>query len=398
MRMICVSAAQRPPGIYKIELLDLRGEKIGVLHYPHSPNMLIDPVMSRGVNRAGTLKFNISVEHPYYEYIADRQCYLRVWRDGRLIFECRPIPPITRADGIKSVTCEGALAYLNDTIQWRKTYHDTSPAEYLQDKIDWHNARIGDDDPMRQFTSVDCTVTNSTDNVYRQDNDLPNTLTNIRKKLVERLGGYVDVTYTVMTEEGGNGNVVSQTVEKGLEYIPDLPKLEGQEVRAGVNLLSCETAASSDDFYTVLIPQGATLEGSDYPLDIQSVNDNHTFVECADGVAQYGRIWAVKTWQDVTDAANLKEKAQADVDSQLDRPESITVSAADLYYSGDSDAPLEYGHKIYVADSADGVSGWFDCTDEEIHIADPSQNTYTLGCRRSSITQLAGEWRVKYGS
>ena len=88
-------------------------------------------------------------------------------------------------------------------------------------------------------------------------------MTNIQKKLVERLGGYVDVTYTVMTEEGGNGNVVSQTVEKGLEYIPDLPKLEGQEVRAGVNLLSCETAASSDDFYTVLIPQGATLEGSD---------------------------------------------------------------------------------------------------------------------------------------
>lgn len=397
MGSIHVSVAERPPGIYKIELLDLSGKRIGILHYPHSPNMLIDPVLSRGVNRAGTLTFDISVEHPYYDCIKDRQYYLRVWRAGHLIFECRPVPPITESGGIKSVTCEGALAYLNDTIQWRKEYHDTTPEEYLQDKIDWHNARV--DDPMRQFTEVNCTVTNSTDNVYRVDNDLPNTLDNIQRKLVERLGGYIDVAYLVTTIVDPNLNVLSETVEKGIQYFPELPK-GGQEVRSGVNLLSCETAASADEFYTVLIPQGATPEGSDFPLDISSVNDGHTYVECAEGIAQYGRIWATKTWQDVTVAENLKAFAQADVDSQMDRPESITVSAADLYYSGDSGVPLEYGSKIYVEDSPDGVTGWFDCTDEEIHIADPTQNKYTLGCRRSSITQpVSTETRRKeYGS
>ena len=75
------------------------------------------------------------------------------------------------------------------------------------------------------------------------------------------------------------------------------------------------------------------------------------------------------------------------MDAQYDRPESITVSAADLYYTGDSDVPLGCGMKIYVEDSPDGVSGWFDCTDEEIHLADPSQNKYTLGYRRSSISR-----------
>lgn len=85
--------------------------------------------------------------------------------------------------------CEGALAYLNDTIQWRKTYHDTTPTQYLTDKINWHNDRM---DSMRKFTAgITCTVTNSTDNVYRQDNDLPSTLDNIQKKLIDRLGGFV---------------------------------------------------------------------------------------------------------------------------------------------------------------------------------------------------------------
>lgn len=376
--------------IFKIELLDLQGEKIGTLHYPHSPSMVIEPVLSRGTNRAGSLSFKVSAAHPLYSRILFRQCYLRVWRDGILIFECRPAA-ISEADGIKSVTCEGALAYLNDSIQWRKTYHDITPAEYLQDKIDWHNARV--DDPMRTFTSVNCTVTNSTDNVYRQDNDLPNTLDNIQKKLVERLGGYVDVAYVVGGMLDQDGNVISETVEKHLEYFPELPKLEDQKVRSGVNLLSCEKSTVTDDFYTVLIPQGATPEGSDYPLDIQSVNDGHTYVACAAAVKQYGRIWATKTWQDVTVAANLKKIAQADVDAQYDRPESITVSAADLYYTGDSDVPLRYGMKIYVEDSPDGVSGWFDCTDEEIHLADPSQNKYTLGCRRSSVTRSLNERR-----
>lgn len=370
--------------IFKIELIDLQGEKIGTLHYPHSPSMVIDPVLSRGTNRAGSLSFTVSAAHPLYNRILFRQCYLRVWRDGKLIFECRPAS-ITEANGIKSVTCEGALAYLNDSIQWHKTYHDTTPAEYLQDKIDWHNARV--DDPMRTFTSVNCTVTNSTDNVYRQDNDLPNTLDNIQKKLVDRLGGYVDVSYVVGGVLDQNGNMVSETVEKRLKYFPELPKLEGQKVRSGVNLLSCEKSTVTDDFYTVLIPQGATPEGSDYPLNITSVNAGHTYVECDAAVEKYGRIWATKTWQDVTVAANLKKFAQADVDAQYDRPESITVSAADLYYTGDSDVPLGCGMKIYVEDSPDGVSGWFDCTDEEIHLADPSQNKYTLGYRRSSISR-----------
>lgn len=372
-------------GIFKIELLDLQGKKIGVLHYPHSPAMVIDPVLSRGVNRAGSLSFKVSATHPLYSNILFRQCYLRVWCDGDLIFECRPAS-IAEADGMKNVTCEGALAYLNDTIQWRKTYHNTTPAVYLQDKIDWHNARIGDDDPMRQFASVNCTVTNSTDNVYRQDNDLPNTLDNIQKKLVERLGGYIDVTYVVDRSFDKDGNVVTESITKRLDYFPELPKMENQQVRSGVNLLSCDKSTVTDDFYTVLIPQGATPEGSDYPLDIQSVNNAHTYVECAEAVKQYGRIWATKTWQDVTVAANLKKYAQADVDAQYDRPASITVSAADLYYTGKSDVPLEAGTKIYVIDSPDEVSGWFDCTDEEIHIADPSQNKYTLGYRRSGIT------------
>lgn len=187
MEVFCINISQEKSGtIYKVELLDLTGKRLGTLHYPHTNNQLIDPVLSRGINRAGSLTFDISAAHPLYNYVYRLQCYLRVWRGSELVFECRPVA-VTETDDVKSVTCEGALAYLNDSIQWRKTYHNTTPAAYLQDKIDWHNARVGD--PMRQFTFVDCTVTNSTDNVYRVDNDLPTTLENIQKNWWNGLAG-----------------------------------------------------------------------------------------------------------------------------------------------------------------------------------------------------------------
>lgn len=398
MEVFCISieiTAANVRNVYKIELLDLRGTRTGILHYPHTNNQLINPVLSRGINRAGSLTFDISAAHPLYNYVYRLQCYLRVWSDAELVFECRPIA-IIEEDDVKSVTCEGALAYLQDSVQWRKTYHNTTPAAYLQDKINWHNARV--DDPMRQFDFVNCTVTNSTDNVYRVDNDLPTTLENIQKKLVDRLGGYLDVAYNVKRVADQDGNVVSETITRGITYTPDLPELAGQTIRAGVNLLSCAAETASEDFYTVLIPLGATLEGSEKPLDISDVNGGHTYVECAEAVKKYGRIWATKTWEDVTVAANLKKYAQADVNSMFATPaESIEIAAVDLTYTNSKAVvPLRYGRKIYIDASRDHVQGWFDCTYEEIHISDPAANKYTLGGRRGTISVAAARRSVKY--
>lgn len=281
--------------------------------------------------------------------------------------------------------CEGALAYLNDTIQWRKTYHDTTPTQYLTDKINWHNDRM---DSMRKFTAgITCTVTNSTDNVYRQDNDLPSTLDNIQKKLIDRLGGYLDVDYVSQFEQDSAGSKHVIAITRGIKYIAELPELTRQSVRLGINLLSCEKERSVNDLVTLLIPTGATVESTGLPLTIEGVNDGHTYVESSVGVEIFGNIWGTHSWNDVTDASNLKAKAQEYVDDLFDQPWSVTISAADLMYNGESDVPLEYGHKILVESSRDNVAGWFDCTDEEIYLADPSKNKYTIGGRKSSLSK-----------
>lgn len=82
--VFCINA------IYKVELLDQQGGRIGTLHYPHSANQLIDPILSRGVNRAGSLKFSIPYTHEFYSSVLFMQCYIRVYRFGFAIFECRP--------------------------------------------------------------------------------------------------------------------------------------------------------------------------------------------------------------------------------------------------------------------------------------------------------------------
>lgn len=380
-----ISLADHPLGIYEIDLFDRQENRIGVLHYPHSTNQLIDPILSRGVNRAGSLKFDICRTHPFYDALQYLQCYARVYRDDACIFECRPAS-INEKDGIKSIACEGALAYLNDSVQWRQTYKGYTPSQYLTAKIDWHNARV--DDAMRRF-GVNCTITGDLGDI--EDNDLPKTLENLQNKLVSRFGGYLDIEYTIIAESLGK---TSNTL-KDIVYHPDLPKLEGQRVQAAVNLLSYEKGLDISEMFTVLIPTGATDQSTGLPLTIQTVSDGHTFVECSDAIATYGRIWGTHNWPDISDPGELKTVAQAYVDGLFNQPWSITISAADLYYSGGSKVPLQYGTKIFIENSKDGISGWFDCTDEEIHIADPAKNKYTIGGKRPTISGI-GVWQQTF--
>lgn len=84
----------------------------------------------------------------------------------------------------------GSLAYLLDNIVRPNTTQDTTISEYLSNLIDQHNLQV---EESKRFQLGTVTVSNSTDNVYRIDNDYSNTLSVIQDKLVNRLGGYLRV-------------------------------------------------------------------------------------------------------------------------------------------------------------------------------------------------------------
>ena len=78
---------------------------------------LLSAVLTLEANKAGTFVFSMAPTHPKYNACVFRQSLIDVYQDADLIFEGVPVSEETDFDNVKTVTCEGELTFLNDTIQ-----------------------------------------------------------------------------------------------------------------------------------------------------------------------------------------------------------------------------------------------------------------------------------------
>ena len=93
--------------------------------------------------------------------------------------------------GTKKVFVEGELAFLCDSIQRPKVYHNISVKAYVQDLIDIHNSQV---EERKQFTVGRVTVKDSNDSLYRYSN-YEDTRTAFKEKLISRLGGHLVIRH-----------------------------------------------------------------------------------------------------------------------------------------------------------------------------------------------------------
>jgi len=118
------------------------------------------------VNKSGVFTVELPIVHPLRNSIKKLKSVIQVYDNGILLFAGRSLTDEADFYNTGKITCEGELGYLLDSIQTPKEYHNTTPREYLEDKIAQHNAQVGAD---KAFVVGRVTVTNSTDNVYRID-------------------------------------------------------------------------------------------------------------------------------------------------------------------------------------------------------------------------------------
>ena len=116
----------------------------------------------------------------------------------------------------------------------------------------------------RRFTVGQVTVTNSTDNVYRQS-DYESTMDALQDKLLDRLGGYLVIRY------GTDGT-------RYLDYLKEYGNVNSQRITASTNLLDMLHTVRGEDVATAIIPLGAQLDedkvGTVTPrLTIAAAND-----------------------------------------------------------------------------------------------------------------------------
>ena len=138
------------------------------LYDPDNPVLqILSGTLKTGVNLAGTLTFVLSPTHPYRDRVQVRRSVVTVYRDEKIYFRGSPNSVAEDDNNLATVTVEGALAWLNDSVQPFGEYHEMPLRTYLETLIANHNAATDD---FKHFTVGSVTVTDANDSLYRHSN------------------------------------------------------------------------------------------------------------------------------------------------------------------------------------------------------------------------------------
>ena len=356
-----------------------------VLYDPRLPSRPISyGVMKRVVNRAGSFVFTMPKVNEEYNTPKKLSGTVRLYEDDNEIFRGRVINEEFDIRKSRKLSCEGALAFFNDSIV-RPYEYSGSVHGYLEMLVSQHNSQVNAD---RRFTVGNVTVTDSNDYIVRANSNYPDTWSEIEDKLLDNkgLGGYLLCRY-----EDGNDNTI-------IDYLAEVSASNDQEARFGSNILDLSWIRKGEDIATVIVPVGARDEETEERLTIKSVNGGLDYIEDAQAIAKYGRIQKTVIYNDVTVASNLLSKAQNDLAKGVIEAETYNIRAADLSKAGYNIGTFRFGEKLKVRSSYHGIGIELLVSNMTTDLLHPEQNVITLGSEKLGFTSMQSAAIKRSGS
>lgn len=327
---------------------------------------LINPKIDLEENKAGSFSFKIPPNHPMYDAIQRRKSIVEVYQDDELKFCGICIEVKTNFYKQKSVSCEGEMTFLNDSIQRPAKYQNKTVRGLLETYIANHNAQV---DSWKQFQVGIVTVTDPNDSLYCFTN-METTMQCLKADLVDDLGGFFRIRHV----DG----------IRYIDYLADSQNTNSQVIKLGKNLMDFTSNINSTDIATAIIPLGARLEQSEVKgletrLTIESVNDGKDYVFNQDAVNTYGWIFKKVEYDDVTTASALKSKGEQYLSDIQFENMVIEAKAIDLHLTDKDIESFKISDLIRVVSAPHGLDRFFRLTKMTINLDNPASNTVTLG-------------------
>ena len=325
---------------------------------------VVEPDIDLELNTTGKLVFTLPADHPHKAHINPLVSEFTAYDGTTEIFCGRMINKTEDFYNTGHVVCEGELAYLLDSTMRPYEYTGTI-TDFVDMVLNNHNSQV---ESRKQIQRGTITVTDSNNNIAREDSGFSNSLAVLQEKLVKTHGGYLRIRKV-------NG-------VKHLDYIYDFGGTNSQAVRFGENLLDIERFIDASGIITALIPTGATIDnedGTSSTVDIKSVNNNIDYIVNQSGVNTYGYIWGHKEWENVTLPENLLAKATAYLEEQIALPNTINLTAADLHLIDSGIAAYKFGYWTKVESVPHGINQLFMTSKIHISMQHPNENTLSLG-------------------
>lgn len=338
---------------------------------------LISPNGSLAANVAGEFSFTIPSTHPKYNLIKIKSTVIRIFRDDEKNPMMEAIAVSESIDFFKNRTiqCEGALSFLNDTVLRPSLRNGYTVEQLLTAYINEHNAQVGQ---KKKFCIGRITV--STSNLIYTSTNMTSTFEQIKSDLLDDLGGYMMVRY----EDG----------ERFIDYLATALETCEQKIELGKNLLDYKSNIDSENFATRVIPLGATLEDSQQTLEgvsqrltISSVNGGLDFV--CNTEAEKVHDVTVKTivFDDVTDPAELMAKGDAYLSGIQFSNVYIEAKAIDFGYMTNKFQKFSLLKRVNVLSSAHGLDGYFMLTKLDFELNSPENDVFVFGSTEAAKMQ-----------
>ena len=369
-----------------------------VLHDPRTDVQISAGSLKEESGQSPTLSFTVQPTHPLWHsfnrdsvMLPNREVELFEVETSLVLFRGRVRAISMEFDGSKKITCEGAMAYLNDTtVRPYKTY-DTdeiecdinAPAEankLFEWFIEQHNAHV-----MNACEKFRIGVNTGANygKLQRGTGTGPATLKEMRDKLEKACGGWLRVRY--------------DATESIIDWLPDTGAAEAtQRVELGSNLLDLDTQVDGKDIYTAIVPVGKTGKGSEerkVNVSAETAYVPFGFVIQDDAVVdmtaaeKYGLIEKTMSY-DLDKPQALADKAVADLAAgKLD--DSIEVSAFDLHNLNEQTLPIDFLDRVFVKSEPHGIERYMICSGRTINLTNPTATQYKLGAITATLTKGA---------
>ena len=338
-------------------------------------------VISLEAGKAGSFEFSVFSDHPYYDSFVELRTVITVYKDNRIVFRGRVLNTKKDYWNNLAITCEGELAFLQDSIIRPYTFSGTAEALLLK-FIGEHNDSV---DAFKRFKVNEVIVTAG--NIARSNSEHEDTLSNMTSRLLEdSTGGVFHITH------GEDGRDVIPTIN----YLKEYTKTANQTIEFGVNLKDYVKSVSPEEVATAIIPLGATIddedsETEDKPLTIEDVNEGKDYVYSETGVAFRGWIFKPVKFEDITTKEGLKKKAQEYVEKVINPNITIELTAIDLHLLDRSIESFNVCDWVKVYSLPHRLSATMLCKKQTLDLLNPGNDTVTLGHTYATFTESSSK-------
>ena len=341
-----------------------------------SSYLVIHPRYQHEVNKAGQISFVLPPENEMFGKLKQLVTPISLYQDSREIFFGRIVSVERDFYNHELITIEGALAFLHDAVIRPFSVRFTGPdavRKYIIYILRQYNEQVVDE--WKQIHVGRITVTDPNDVVYRWKDSYNDAYEVLMDHTIETsLGGYLSI-------RRANGRTL-------FEYSPNAGETSDQVIQFGENLLDINRYINAEHVFTVMLPLGKEGKNS-RKITVAPVNGQKDYIESAEGIALFGRIWKVIEYPDITSAKALLTAAKKDIKAAFLEAVSIDIKAVDLSLINPNIGGLRHGTIVRVISKPHGIDEYMLCRKVDLNLNEPDDAVYTLG---AEATTLSGQY------